>query len=193
MWKSFVEKALFATISLQKIMTMQATMENKNPDVQFTLEAPSEVLWRQSQRGDSLREDQHFESLENGTWAVVGWTIAEKADQTHQKASRNVDSRRQRPGCTPERVGGENDDWTSRAPRNFATTPHASGPVTGHSSFQAQKARGNTTSSRPNNRTKIGTDKPCGFFTHVKNLVTQLFFASLSSGNFKHPSARFAS
>ena len=68
---------------------------------------------------------------------------------------------------------------TSRTLRNFSTTPHAAIPVTGYSSVPDQKEPGHaTTRGRPKNRTELGTERPCRFFTNTKNLVTQSFLAT---------------
>ena len=54
-----------ATISFLKSAKMHFEMENNTPDVQFTMKAFD------STEGDPAHEDQKFESLKNGTWAVA--------------------------------------------------------------------------------------------------------------------------
>ena len=66
MWRSFGEASLFATISLQKKMTMQAAMESNYPAVQCFLEALVGSLTAVTAEGDLLLGDQSFESLKNG-------------------------------------------------------------------------------------------------------------------------------
>ena len=68
MWESFGQTALFATISLQKNVSMRFAMEHKYRDVQFILNALAGSRVVVTAEGHLLLEDDNVESLNVGNW-----------------------------------------------------------------------------------------------------------------------------
>ena len=77
MWKSVGKTALFATVSLQKRVSMRAAMEHKYPSIQFILTCPRWKLGGPDRRGRTLaRRSKHRDTHEG----QVGGPESKKLD-----------------------------------------------------------------------------------------------------------------